>query len=75
MTAGSDSFKTGVRYEATVAPAAGWHAIVFSATDAAGGKETVWAGYVQVKGSDDAGAQRRPHGRSHQVAHARTDRA
>jgi hypothetical protein len=52
MTAGSDSFKTGVRYQATVAPSAGWHAISFSATDAAGGKETVCAGYVQVEGSD-----------------------
>ena len=52
MTATSDAFKTGVRYEASVTPSVGWHAISFVATDADGNKETVWAGNVQVKGGE-----------------------
>lgn len=56
MIAGSDAFKTGVRYEASLAPGAGWHAIGFTATGATGDKETVWAGYVQVTGGDTSGS-------------------
>jgi hypothetical protein len=52
MTAESTAFKTGVRYEASVAPGVGWHAVAFTATDATGDKETVWSGYVEVKGAD-----------------------
>jgi hypothetical protein len=56
MAAGSGALKTGVRYEASVVPAAGWHAIAFTATDATGVEETVWAGYLQVKGGDTPGS-------------------
>jgi hypothetical protein len=52
MTAGSGSFQTGVHYETTVAPTAGRHAIIFTATDAGGDRETIWAGYIQVEGGD-----------------------
>ncbi len=60
MTADADSFKTGVRYETRVAPAAGRHAIVFSVTDATGDREFLAAGYVQVKGSDGPGPSADP---------------
>lgn len=52
MTAASDSFKKGVRYEASLTPSVGWHVISFVATDADGNKETVWAGNIQVKGAE-----------------------
>jgi len=52
LTAGSDAFKKGVRYQASVSPTAGWHAVSFTATDATGEKETVWAGNIQVKSGD-----------------------
>jgi hypothetical protein len=52
MSSDADAFKTGVRYTASITPSAGRHAISFSATDSTGGKETLWAGYVEVSSGD-----------------------
>jgi hypothetical protein len=54
MTAGSDDFAGGVRYTASLIPAAGWHDVYFRATDSEGRDEVVSAGRVHAKSPDPA---------------------
>ena len=56
MSAASDAFAEGVRYAVSYAPSVGWHMIRFAATDSAGNQESVWAGYVLVKGESAPGS-------------------
>ena len=60
MSSDSDSFKTGVRYTASITPSVGRHSISFSSTDSTGGKETLWAGYVEVSSSGGGGSGSTP---------------